>query len=99
MLTNCVAADPSFVIDVESSASKVPTNTFRSNENLANLRAKAAQDKISRALKKKGIKEKQIRFSDAKALVQGPEYNKDAVENMSTYEQYQYIKVKAGSKK
>ena len=98
-ITSCLKADPSFAIDIESSASTVPTRTFRSNENLANLRAKNAREKIIKELTKKGFKESQITFSSPKTLVQGPEYKKDALENSAVYEQYQYIKIKAGKKK
>ncbi len=98
-LSSCLAKNPAFEIIIESSASTVPTRTFRSNENLANLRAKAAREKVSKALTEKGIKKEQIVFSATKALVQGPEYKKDAIENMAVYEQYQYIKINAGPKK
>ena len=98
-LISCLKADPSFAVEIESSASTVPTRTFRSNENLANLRAKNAKEKVTKELIKKGFKEPQIIFSNPKALVQGPEYKKDAKENSATYEQYQYIKVKAAVKK
>ncbi|MFL5763712.1 MAG: hypothetical protein ACJ77K_07190 [Bacteroidia bacterium] len=98
-LSSCIRNNPDLVISIESSASRVPTSTFRSNENLAGLRGKAAREKVTKALRKKGIKEKQIVFSETDARVQGPEYNKDAAENMATYEQFQYIKVKAAAKK
>lgn len=97
-LSLCIAKNPSFEISIESSASTVPTRTFRSNENLANLRAKAAKEKVSKALVEKGVKKDQLKFGNINASVQGPEYKKDAVENMSVYEQYQYIKIKVISK-
>lgn len=98
-LSSCLTNNPTFEVVIESSASTVPTRTFRSNENLANLRAKNAREKVLKALTQKGVKKSQIIFSDTKALVQGPEYKKDAIENISVYEQYQYIKIKAGPKK
>jgi hypothetical protein len=98
-LTSCLKANPTFAIDIESSASTVPTRTFRSNENLANLRARNAREKVTTELKNRGFKESQIIFSSPKTLVQGPEYKKDFLENTATYEQYQYIKVKAAVKK
>jgi len=33
-----------------------------------------------------------IIFVDKEALVQGPEYNNDAVEKQNVYQRYQYIK-------
>lgn len=98
-LSGCLANNPNFEIIIESSASTVPTRTFKTNENLAKLRADNAKDKVLQALTKKGVKKSQIVFSETKALVQGPEYQKDAIENMAVYEQYQYIKIKAGPKK
>ena len=98
-LSSCLTNNPTFEITIESSASTVPTRTFRSNENLANLRAKAAKDKVLKALMKKGLKSAQIIFSEPKSLVQGPEYKKDPIENMAVYEQYQYIKIKMEAKK
>ncbi len=98
-LSSCLTNNPTFEITIESSASTVPTRTFRSNENLANLRAKAAKDKVLKALMKKGLKSAQIIFSEPKTLVQGPEYKKDSIENMAVYEQYQYIRIKMEAKK
>lgn len=98
-LTNCLTSNTSFEVEIESSASTVPTSTFRSNQNLSNLRAKNAKEKIQKALIKNGVKESQIKFAEMKVLVQGPEYKKDAKENMSTYEQFQYIKIKTAAKK
>ncbi len=98
-LSICIEASPSNVIEIESSASTVPTKTYKTNENLANARAKTAHDKILNALLKKGFKEAQIVFNEPKAIVQGPEYKKDAKRNKPTYEQYQYIKIKIGLKK
>ncbi|MES2836399.1 MAG: hypothetical protein V4667_02660 [Bacteroidota bacterium] len=80
-------------IDVESSSSKVPTKTFGSNENLSQARAKSAKQIIELELKKYNIDAKNIAFSKAKPLVQGPDYNKDFIENRKEYEKYQYIKI------
>jgi Tol biopolymer transport system component len=95
----CIKANPTYVIEIESSASNVPTKTFRSNENLTQLRAKNAREKVIKGLLKKGIKKSQLVFATPNTLVQGPAYQKDAIENSATYEPYQYIKVKTGIKK
>ena len=89
----CLKANPAYEIEIESSASSVPTKTFGSNEKLAELRAKEAKVKVFIALQNKGFKKDEIRFSPLKSGVQGPAYNNDYVENRSTYEQYQFIKV------
>ncbi len=93
-LAKCLNNNPNMQIEIESSASHVPTSTFRTNENLAAKRADEAKAVILKALIKAGLKESQIKFA-VSSKVQGPEYNKDAKENENTYEQYQYVKVKA----
>lgn len=93
-VNRCIAKNPTYEIYIESSASKVPTTTFTTNENLSQIRAKEAKDKVSAALLKAGISSGQLHFSEPKSLVQGPEYKDDFIQNRTTYEQYQYIKVR-----
>jgi len=97
-LKNCIVANQGIVVDIEASASKVPTRRYRTNERLAAARASTAERKIIKALTKRGLKKSEINIVKNE-LVQGPEYNKDAKENRATYEQFQYIKVKAYIKK
>jgi Tol biopolymer transport system component len=97
-LTSCLAKNPSFEIEIESSASKVPTTTYGSNENLTKLRAKEAKDKVIASLVKNGADKSKIRFTEAATLVQGPEYNNDFIQNRTTYEQYQYIRIRVKRK-
>lgn len=99
-LKSCFLANPGLVIEVEASASKVPTRKYVTNERLAQARANSVQRKILRGLERRGVKKAQVNFvTPATTLVQGPEYQKDAKKNKSTYEQFQYIKVKAYIKK
>ncbi len=99
-LKNCLLANPGLLIEIEASASTVPTRKFKTNERLSAERANTAEHKIINALVKRGVKKSQINFEKPfKSSVQGPEYNKDAKTNKSTYEQYQYIKIKASLKK
>ena len=82
-------------ISVEASASRVPSSKFKNNDELAQWRAKAAEDMIAGELEKLGYKrEENFTFVKAIALVQGKVYEKDAQENKSIYEQFQYIKIK-----
>lgn len=97
-LKNCIAAKPGMVVNIEASASKVPTRRYRTNERLAAARASTAERKVIKSLTKRGIKKSDIHIVKNE-LVQGPEYNKDAKENRLTYEQFQYIKIKASIKK
>lgn len=95
ILSECLKCNPSYVISIESSASTVPTQTYGTNEKLAELRAASAKEKVLDALLKKGFKKSQIVFSTPKTMVQGPEYQKDAQQNRTTYGQFQYVKIKA----
>ncbi len=78
------------VIEIEASASKVPTKTFGSNEELAKYRSDDAKQTIITSLTEKGISTDKYSFKKAKNLVQGPKYKGDA-ENTGTYEKYQYV--------
>lgn len=91
-ITACMMKNPSMEISIESSASTVPTTTYGSNEKLAEMRAKEAKEQITTSLKNKKFKGV-IKFTEPKSQVQGPAYKDDA-DNRSTYEQYQYVRVK-----
>lgn len=82
-------------IQVEASASKVPSSKFKNNMELSEFRAKSAEDMIAGELEKLGYK-KGVNFTFAKSLplVQGKEYENDAKSNKTIYEQFQYIKIK-----
>jgi len=79
----------------ESSASKVPTTTFKTNENLTLKRAEDAKKRVFEALKAKKIDTSKVNIVAYSTLVQGPEYNDDWKTNKTTYEKYQYIKINA----
>lgn len=81
------------VIDIESSASKVPTRTYGSNINLAFKRAETAKNTIIKSLRAKGIKREDIMINDISSSVKGPQYNGD-FKNKDVYEKYQYIIIK-----
>lgn len=81
------------IIDIESSASKVPTKTYGSNARLAFKRAMDAEDTIIKSLVAKGVSLEKIMINDVSSGVKGPQYNGDAG-NTSVYEQYQYIIIK-----
>lgn len=77
---------------IYSSASKVPTKSYSSNQELANQRLKSGKEILIKLLKAEGIDISKITFIEKEALVQGPEYNNDAVEKANVYQRYQYIK-------
>jgi hypothetical protein len=92
-LINCINANPKLQITIESSASTVPTKTFKNNKNLALVRSEDANEKVKKTLLKNGVDKSKIVFSKPSLLVQGPEYKDDLIRNMAIYEKYQYIKV------
>lgn len=82
------------VVNVESSASHVPTRTYKNNENLAKLRA----DNIKSAIEdyvnaNDGLKSK-VSVEIIKTGVNGPAYKYGSAENISKYAPYQYIQLK-----
>lgn len=85
-----VNSDKKVIIEIEASASKVPTKTFKSNDALAKNRGEEAKEAIIKALKTKGINMDKVSFKKIKSLVQGPSYKGD-FENKDVYEKYQYV--------
>ncbi|HSH65891.1 MAG TPA: hypothetical protein VLB84_08855, partial [Bacteroidia bacterium] len=99
-LKSCLLSNPNLVIEIEASASKVPTRKWGTNERLAKARANSAERKVQRGLANRGLDKSEVPLILPSAtLVQGPEYQKDAQSNKTTYEKYQYIKIKAYIKK
>jgi len=78
------------VIEIEASASRVPTKTFRTNKNLSENRAQVAKETVLKSLLEKGISKDKIVFKNVKSLVQGPRYKGD-YKNKANYEKYQYV--------
>jgi len=79
-------------INIETSASHVPTKTFGSNDNLAKKRAEIAKNAIISSLISKGINKNNIVFNTVKSGVNGPKYNSD-YQNQDSYKKYQYVKI------
>ena len=80
-------------ISIESSASRVPTTTYDSNNQLSKLRAEIAKKMLIESLEKVGIGKDKVTFINLKTLVQGPAYRGDYLENKTMYEKYQYVKI------
>lgn len=83
------------IVDIEGAASKVPTTTYKTNENLSRLRSEKCKETMLASLKAKGVDTSKIVFNEVNSIVKGPEYADDFVANKSEYEKYQYIKVNA----
>ncbi|MGB0888228.1 MAG: TolB family protein [Vicingaceae bacterium] len=81
------------VISVKSSASKVPSRSFRTNDALAYKRAIDAQRHIKSELMSKGVSSKYIIFKEVNSSVNGPEYIQGKPEPREVYEKYQYVTI------
>lgn len=86
-----VKTEGSVSIEIEASASKVPTTTYGSNEKLAENRAETAKYTVYKALSEKGLSNKEVKIDRLLPKVQGPEYVPGAAESRSTYEAFQYV--------
>ena len=82
-------------VTIEGSASKVPTRTFKTNENLSQKRSEAAKGKLMRALEARDIDPSVVKFIAVNSLVQGPAYSTGNIRPVAEYERYQYIKISA----
>lgn len=87
----CIEENGSVNVILEASASKVPTKTYRTNENLAERRSIEAKIKLQKSIKARGGDWSKVNFVEVKTLVQGPDYNKDK-KDKDKYIKYQYIK-------
>ena len=86
-------------IHVESSASRVPSSRFASNQELTSWRNQTARDQIKYALSELGYnKGENYNFDKPDEHVQGPKYGHDAWKK-DKYEPFQYIKVWAKATK
>ena len=83
----------SIKISIESSASRVPTKTYNSNDQLSKLRSEIAKKMLLQKLAQIGIEEDKVIFINLTSLVQGPSYKGDYLENKIMYEKYQYVKI------
>ncbi len=92
-LMDMIAKNGSVELELEGSASRVPTTTWKTNDILANNRANDAKELIMLELDKRGIDKSKVRISSVKGLIQGPRYNGDFESNKSMYEKYQYIRI------
>jgi hypothetical protein len=76
---------------IESSSSKVPTITEKTNDILAFHRAEEARNNILSEIRARGIDPRRVVITEERILVQGPVYNPET--DSKTYERFQYIKI------
>lgn len=78
---------------IEASASKVPTRTFGTNENLSRQRMEDARTRLVEAIKARGKDANLLKLEAVNNLVQGPRYQGD-YQNTDKYGKFQYAKLK-----
>jgi hypothetical protein len=81
-------------IQIESSASRVPTKSFSNNEELTKTRAREAREKMLEILASYQADLSKVIFLDDQTLVQGPEYTSDYRKQISKYQPFQYVKIR-----
>jgi len=92
-LMDMITKNGSVELEIEGSASRVPTKTWKTNDILANNRANDAKGLIMNEINKRGIDPTKVRISSVKGLIQGPNYKGDFDSNKGIYEKYQYIRI------
>jgi len=80
-------------IVVEASASKVPTKTYGTNENLSRQRMEDARKRLVEAVTARGKDANLLKLEAVNSLVQGPKYAGD-YQNTEKYGKFQYAKLK-----
>ncbi len=79
-------------VQIVGSASKVPTRTYKTNQNLAQIRAENGKQELLDRLTALGADTSKIKFTEVVGKVQGPDYNGDA-SNQSQYKPFQYLEI------
>lgn len=82
-------------IVIESCASKVPTKTYGTNDKLSKARSADAKARLIEAMTARGMDASKVYVEAVNSLIQGPDYNFDYRSNRSTYEKFQYVKLRA----
>lgn len=98
LVEKMAASKQKLVVQIESSASKVPTSTYKSNKKLAELRAENAKKELEKILKEKGLDAGDVKIT-VTSVVSGPEYKGDFESGQNEYGKYQYVKITVKAEK
>jgi hypothetical protein len=82
-----------FVFIINSSASHVPTRTFKTNENLAATRANQLEGLLQDYLEGQPDLKSVVSLNIQDIVVAGPEYTKRDYKNIDKYAPYQYVEI------
>jgi len=92
-IEKAIEIEKNITIEIEASASKVPTRTFRTNTRLAEKRASVSRNAIEDYFKAKNIDITNAITFKEQSKVQGPDYKGDFEKNRATYENFQFVKI------
>jgi hypothetical protein len=81
-------------VEVEGSASTVPTRTFKNNNLLSKKRSEEAKEILLKVLKDNGVDLSKVKLLSVNSVVQGPKYSMD-FKKTEKYAKFQYIMIKA----
>lgn len=87
------AGRPTITINVYSSASKVPTKTYETNEKLTQIRAENMKYDLSTYFESKEAFKGKVNVVIVSAIVDGPDYVEDA-KTVKKYRPYQFVGLK-----
>jgi hypothetical protein len=87
------AGRPTVTINVYSSASKVPTKTYETNEKLTQIRAENMKYDLSTYFEGKEEYKGKVNVVIVSAIVDGPDYVEDS-RNLKKYRPYQFVGLK-----
>ncbi len=87
------AGRPTITINVYSSASKVPTKTYETNEKLTQIRAENMKYDLSTYFESKDDFKGKVNVVIVSAIVDGPDYVEDA-KSVKKYRPYQFVGLK-----
>ena len=90
---SAIDKDGKATVVIEASASKVPTKTFGTNENLSRQRMEDARKRLIEAITSKGKNPDLVFIEAINNIVQGPKYVGD-YQNTEKYGKFQYVKLK-----
>ena len=81
-----------FTLEINASASKVRTRTFKSNQELARTRAEKVKKLLEDYFASKDVNTIEININEVK--VDGPDYKLGDFKNIKKYAPYQYVNIK-----
>ena len=89
-ITEAAKNRDSVIVQLRSSASRVPTSMKGGNKRLAQLRGKNLEELIIKNLQERNVDLNKVKFVRT-AIVSGPHYRGDWKVGRRTYEKYQYV--------